>query len=341
MEILKFFKKNLNHKDPHTQILISLSCSLIIIFHIIYFFTNDKTLDIIQIICQIILVLIILIWIFSSTKFFNCIKELEKLFKTKQYKNAYRKYINLIHQFNYKKWSIRRIFIELIYVFAWFFPFINAMVQLYHFGFVPSNFIGTITIILFAIAIYLNYFSSHLSFSFAFFIYQISKIEKLDYNRNLPSATWGFQILKYNISLCLFTYFIVSSLYTMFFIVIIFFTHRTRDMVILINNEILKYYAMLIVFILTSFTFFILLLLPNIFLYNLFSKWRHASLYYFEKKLLSIKKHENCQEKIWIIERIKDISNDRMRKNYIDLIIAITNIILNISAITSFIIEYI
>ena len=214
MEILKHFRKNLNYKDIHTQILAVIFCLLLGIAHIYIFLTNGRSIDIIQIICQFILILIISIWVFGAPGFYYDIKILKKLFKSKQYKDKYRDYLDLMNQFNYKKWSVKRSILELIYTFLWFFLFINAIVQLFHFKFIPSNLIGIITISLYVMAVYLNYFSCHMSFCLVFLICQITGIKDLDYNKKLPSATWGLQLLRDNLLYIIFyCYYIFPTAY--------------------------------------------------------------------------------------------------------------------------------
>ena len=88
-------------------------------------------------------------------------------------------------------------------------------------------------------------------------------------------------------------------------------------------------------FILTSFLFFILFLIPYILLHRMYMRWKNNSLYYYERKLNNI---EDKKERI--IERIREINNDKIRKNNIDIIIAITTIALNTSSIAAFILDY-
>lgn len=340
MEILKYTKKHLNYKDVHTQILVLAVITIVIVAHI-YYVVKSGGIDVIQMICQMILMVIIYIWIYGAPKFYNNIKEQKKIFKSSEYKKCYKEYMALIHKFNFNEWSIRRKIFEIVYAFIWFFVFINSVVLLYYFGIFSLNIIGYITISLFAIAVLLNYFSCYLSFAFAFYIRQVSNIKGIRYNKYLPSASWGLQVLKSNLSNCLVTYFIVTTLYALFFTISMFFSERTSDMIILIQKENYKYFSILITSILTSFSFLAIYLLPSIFLQRLFLKWKYASLKELEEKLIGVEQSGDKQELTWVIERIKEVSNDKIREKYLDVMIAVTTVVMNVLTIIIFIIDYV
>lgn len=338
---MKFVYKFLEKKANKIKVRIAfiVTYCIIISIHLFSFFLNQH-LDVIQLTIQLLFLMIIHIWIHSTPIYYKRIRNLKHSFNKKSYRKLYDTYVLRMHPFPWhssinskkrksrkrksrkrksKKRRVQKI-VQFLYLIIWFSIFLFLSYQSINVQLLPANVITILTILLFFIAMSLNYYSYYSCITFTLFLRKLSHLSRLTsfrYNHYIPSLTSSFQQLLSHITFTSLTFFIVSFLFTTIYSIAVLNRIYSND-----TLELLKYYplffyiATCITCILGFGTLFVLYLMPRFYLKRIHNLWKETSLLNFEKKLYSAERQNNSAEIDRCVNIISRISQDKLSTHF-------------------------
>lgn len=338
MEILKYIYYLCINKKKYIQ-LFFVSVFLFI------FIIQYKNPNYIQLICQVLLIIILIIWIQSTPKYYYRLNSLKTLFNSSQdYCNLCKRYIN--------QWSYLKIHnlqsalekrIRILYFITWIVTWGSSIaIILFVFKLIPFDCIGITTITLLFISLTLNFSSYYLSLTLVYFFKRVSLLNDLQYNKYLPSATWGLQKLLFYTREGSSTFLIVTLLYTILYTVLILSGIQNKNIFNAINDHSISLLFIIVsLFIIGFITYFIIFIVPKIFLSNLHKNWKEQSLKTFERELLNAENINDDKKIDLLVNRINTLQKDRFinQFNTFEILVTLSTILINIISIYNFILK--
>jgi len=286
-----------------------------------------------------------IIWILSAPKYYNRANSLKTLFPSSpDYCNLCQKYLN---QWSYLKIKNSQSKLEkkirVFYHIFWIITSISSIVIIVSiFKLIPFDCIGIATIWLLIASLGLNFSSYYLSITFVYFINKVSFLNNLEYNKYLPSKTWGLQKLFFCAREGSSTFLIVTLLYTLLFMALIFSGLQNENILNGINKHIKPLLFLIIaLFTIGIMTSCIIFIFPKIFLYNLHKNWKEQSLKIFEQELYNAEKNNDYKKIFRLVNIINILQKDKFipQFNTFEVLVPLSTILLNIISIYNFIFE--
>ena len=277
-------------------------------------------------------IVLVYIWLYYIPVVYTELGRLKGAFDNKRYHHLYKKYRGWIKQFNLENSGTSRK-LKLAYTFLWgvflvaFLIFIWLIAEILDFDF--------ILIMLFEIlsgsVIILNFSGFYICIVFVYFlicVYRLEQNEKLCYIVEIPSTTYGFQILN-NTANTLYLYVSFQSMFctaTYFCFWKIICTDMALGVSWIVAVPFLYVAFFCIAFGLTAWP--VIILLSRIYLYKLHEEWKLRSSKLFEKKYQkNIKNKDNTEFIVLIKERL---TQDKVSIRKWDMIISLTTLAANL-----------
>ncbi len=343
MEIMEFVNQYLAPNRTHTRYYGVLLLLMIAVSQIWYKCTK-LSICWELLICQLISMATIAIWIGGAPSFFKLTKSLYKAFDGEEYHKLAEKHRQWIRQFSFQdqyETDALTVF-KLTYLLIWLLCWIYVAWALFHYQMLPTDFLGISTVVLLGITLILNFSSYYTCIVYTYFLYRVSILKSLKYNKYTPSATEGYQNLRQGAQRESTTFLIVSVLFTISGAIMMCRGLRNWEATSLTDADIFCLSLMVALVLFFGFgTFIVLFLLPKVLLRRMFLFWRSQSLHKFQKALFQAEKDRNQSEVDQISQKIKQLMEDKVGLQFgpIEVLVAITTILVNSVTITNFVIE--
>lgn len=163
-------------------------------------------------------------------------------------------------------------------------------------------------VILLSITLILNFSSYYICIVYAYFLYRVSTLESLRYNKYTPSATEGYQNLRQVAQRVSTTFLIMSVLSTISCAIMMYRGLRNWETTSLNSTDVVRLSLMVSLVLFFGFgTFIVLFLLPKMLLRRMFCFWRSQSLHKFQESLFQAEDQCNQSEVDQISQKIKQL----------------------------------
>lgn len=227
---------------------------------------------------------IVCIWFYYAPVVIRGLESLRSAFLgVTEYESLYNSYARWMEQFNLRHPGKNRLF-KVCYIFFWAMFLIGAWVlswTMYGIKGNSGNILVLLCMVLVSSTIILNFSSYYICIIFVYFliqVYHLGQAGKLKYEKSLPSATFGFQLLIHTAG-TIQTYFLLDS----FLSTISFYCYwqiieknikNTTDW----RSWLVTSYIMLFTVIFGLMSWFFIVLMARTYLYRLHNEWKFKSL---------------------------------------------------------------
>lgn len=334
MGIFDFVNKYLNINKRSVQYAILSLYVFFIGVHLYNVLIEKKSIEWMQIVLQLLLIVIIHFWLYTIPKFHYRFNKLKDAFESSYYKNKFQAHLNLFYFF--KK---RGVFFKIIYSGIWFICCIYIVYVIQSYQLLDCGISKWITIFLLLLSLCLNYSSYYWSVQFTYFLRQVSKISTrksdsfLEYNIYIPTSTSGIQRLLSDSTLTAVVFLVISLLYTAFYLIIILGNYNNYAFQIRVEDSPMLFrLTSILTGALGIGTFIFIFLLPRLFLKRIIAAWKRKSLKTFECKLHEAEQNQNISQIDRIVCIIERLHKDTLIFSYnsVEITVAVITCICNI-----------
>lgn len=255
-----------------------------------------------------IIITIIYIWLYYAPKYCRNVNDLQKAFEeNKEYEKLYIKYKEWIRQ-NDLSGNIKSCLAKITFFLLWFlgtalFDYCLFKMEILSKSLkvLPLYFLHSITSVL-------NFSSYYLCISFIFFMKKVSQLD-LEHNTILPSATYGFKILKNSVN-TIYIFFLLDSMFcTIAYVTMCIFCIKN----VKLDNFNAEFIYM------TSYVGALglgsclgIACFINYYFKQIYNKWKDDSLHKLHKELLEAEKENKSTIEKDLLDRIDILQRDRI-----------------------------
>lgn len=340
MEILEFAAIHINFSQKRTKYGCALLIFMVLGSQLWDVWTNEAHY-LVLLPCQLMSLVTVLLWIGSAPSFYALTQELGSLFEEESYQILVQK-----HQQWIKQWIVQgeRKYLKLWkigYCLGWSLCWVYVIMMLFRYQMIPGGFLGWSMGILLVAAVVLNCSSYYTCVVYAYFLYRVSLLKDLRYNRYIPSATEGYRRLSWGAHRGSTVFLIVSSLVTFSGAILMYTAPKNWGAAPLNRLDIFLLCLMVMLVITLGFgTFTVLFLLPKIMLRNLVRFWQDNSLRQFQNALFLAEEQKDEEKVDRISQRIHELIADNvgLRFSFTEILVALTTIMVNAFTLINFVI---
>ncbi len=226
----------------------------------------------------------IYIWLHYAPIYCKDIMDLRNAFRENdQYRKAYSRYIIWINQFTLKG-NVGTSLIKIVFFLCWFCGFHYFYYCLFKIEVIPNSLVVLPFLFLLLITLVLNFSSYYLCISFVFLLKRISELD-LEYNKIMPSATYGFQLLRKTAKM-IYIYFLLDSFFCTIPYISFMYIHGAK------NDKLDDFsgkvnFMTFFVLILGLVSFLVITFFISSFLKKIYMEWKRKALDEFHREIIS------------------------------------------------------
>jgi len=331
-------------RSKRTKIVIAVLFVTIFVVHAIPFFSGG-TVDDLNLVNQAIFFTIIVIWVYFAPKLYEKFSNIEKCFdivpynvgryKNDAFQNLYessRKDVYLLDKQNRGK--------KVFYVISWVLLCVSYFIGYNHFGMIVGNVLNIVlTVVLYALSVFLNGFSWYISVLYTLFLFKVSRmtsqeLNQLPHNKYIPSLSSGIRELLLYAEANSIIFLIVSLLYAVNFF--ISFKIAAQQKINFSSQEGIWFILLAFLVLLPGLiTYLVIFLSPRHFLRGILRRWKSQILKELERGLYQAESVGDVKKVQLYNSNIQVVAEDKLRyeRGSFEFVLAFTTIFSNFAII--------